>query len=110
MKSWSCTSCAFIPISLRPFPPLAKGGLGGVVPARPVTRSFHVLSLSVLSHPSREARRIVLDYQGSRINPPASPSQGGNSVRLDFCYGQRFMVVDLRADCQYGQQTAKLTV
>src|SRR5271157_5004870 len=29
VKSWSCTSCAFIPISLRPFPPLAKGGLGG---------------------------------------------------------------------------------
>ena len=26
VKSWSCTSCAFIPISLRPFPPLAKGG------------------------------------------------------------------------------------
>ena len=29
MKSWSCTSCAFIPISLHPFPPLAKGGQGG---------------------------------------------------------------------------------
>ncbi len=29
MKSWSCTSCAFMPISLRPFPPLAKGGQGG---------------------------------------------------------------------------------
>jgi hypothetical protein len=26
VKSWSCTSCAFIPISLRRFPPLAKGG------------------------------------------------------------------------------------
>ena len=25
VKSWSCTSCTFIPISLRPFPPLAKG-------------------------------------------------------------------------------------
>src|SRR5208337_3810811 len=82
------TSCAFIPISLRPFPPrceaggtifppLAKGGLGGVVPARPVTRSSHALSLSVLSHPSREARRIGLDLQGSRITPPTPPSQGG---------------------------------
>jgi len=30
MESWSCTSCAFIPISLRGFPPLAKGGFGGV--------------------------------------------------------------------------------
>ena len=26
MKSWCCTSCTFIRISLRPFPPLAKGG------------------------------------------------------------------------------------
>ena len=33
-----------------------------------------------------------------------------NSVRLEICYGQRFMVVDLRAGCQYGQRTAKLTV
>ena len=31
MKSWSCTSCAFIPISLRGFfPTLTKGGSGGV--------------------------------------------------------------------------------
>src|SRR5271157_6076684 len=34
----------------------------------------------------------------------------GNSVRLEICHGQRFMVVDLRAGCQYGQRTAKLTV
>jgi len=26
VKSWSCTSFAFIPISLHCFPPLAKGG------------------------------------------------------------------------------------
>src|SRR5208282_1554379 len=92
VKSWCCTSCAFIPISLRGFPPpckgggtvfppLAKGGLGGVVPARPVTRSSHALSLSVLSHPSGEARRIVFDFQGSRITPPAPPSQGGERDR-----------------------------
>src|SRR5271157_1602803 len=73
--------CAFIPISLRPFPPLAKGGLGGVVPARPVTRSSHALSLSVLSHPSREAGRIVFALQGSRITPPTPPSQGGERDR-----------------------------
>ena len=81
MKSWSCTSCAFIPISLRRFPPLAKGGSGGVVPARPVTRPSHALSLSVLSHPSREARRIVFAFQGSRITPPAPPLQGGERDR-----------------------------
>src|SRR5208337_418597 len=70
-----------IPISLRPFPPLAKGGLGGVVPARPVTRSSHALSLSVLLHPSREAGRVVFDFQGSRLTPPAPPSQGGEMDR-----------------------------
>jgi hypothetical protein len=26
VKSWSCTSCAFIPISLHLFPPLRRGG------------------------------------------------------------------------------------
>ncbi len=31
VKSWSCTSCAFIPISLRPFPPPCEGGVGGVM-------------------------------------------------------------------------------
>src|SRR5271157_5250277 len=49
----------FHPDLLRPFPPLAKGGLGGVVPARPVTRSSDALSLSVLSHPSRKAGKGI---------------------------------------------------
>jgi hypothetical protein len=39
MKSWPCTSCAIIPISLRVFPPLAKGGSGGVVSARSIAGS-----------------------------------------------------------------------
>src|SRR5271166_1678626 len=64
------------------FPPLAKGGLGGVVPARPVTRSSHALSLSVLSHPSREARRIVFAFQGSRIPPPGPPFARGGKGSL----------------------------
>jgi hypothetical protein len=82
VKSWSCTSCAFIPISLRRFPPLAKGGSGGVVPARPVTRSSHALSLSVLSHPSRKARRIVFAFQRLPHHPPLPPpSQGGERDR-----------------------------
>ncbi len=52
-----------------------------MVPAPPVTRSSHALSLSVLSHPSREARRIVFGFQGFRITPPAPPSQGGERDR-----------------------------
>ncbi len=35
MKRRFCTSSEFTPISVRSFPPLAKGGLGGVVPAEP---------------------------------------------------------------------------
>src|SRR5271157_2992838 len=87
MKTWSCTSCAFLTISLRRFPSVAKadhhfsppceGGVGGVVTARPVTHASHDLFFSVLSHHSREARRIGLDLQGSRITPPTPPSQGG---------------------------------
>src|SRR5271165_2275212 len=38
------------------------------------------LSLSVLSHLSREARRIVFVFQGSRITPPSPPSQGGKRI------------------------------
>jgi hypothetical protein len=71
----------FHPDFVAPFSPPCEGGVGGVVPARPVTRSSHALSLSVLSHPSREARRTVFDFQGSRITPPAPPSQGGERDR-----------------------------
>ena len=71
----------FHPDFVAPFPPLAKGGSGGVVPAGLATRSSHALSLSVLSHPSREPRRIVFAFQGSRITPPAPPSQGGERDR-----------------------------
>ena len=35
MKTWPCLSFVFIPVPLRVFPPLAKGGSGGVVPAEP---------------------------------------------------------------------------
>src|SRR5208282_5421917 len=61
------------------FPPPCEGGVGGVVTAPPVTGASHALFLSVLSHHSREARRIGLDLQGSRITPPTPPSQGGES-------------------------------
>ena len=72
----------FHPDFVAPFsPPCEGGGRAGVVPARPVTRSSHALSLSVLSHPSREARRTVFAFQGSRITPPAPPSQGGERDR-----------------------------
>src|SRR5271165_3861083 len=90
VKGPSGTSCAFNRDSLRRFPllakgatlfpPLAKGGSGGVVTARPVTGASHALLLSVLSHHSREARRIVSAFQGSRITPPTPPSQGGDFI------------------------------
>jgi len=43
MKSWSFATRAFPRISVRRFPPLAKGGLGGVIAAPPVTRPSHAL-------------------------------------------------------------------
>ena len=49
-------------------------GLAQYYTAR-IVGSTHVLSLTVLSRPSREARRIGLDLQGSRITPPTPPSQ-----------------------------------
>src|SRR5271166_2258158 len=52
-------------------------GLAQYYTAR-IVGSTHVLSLTVLSRPSREARRIGLDFQGSRITPPTPPSQGGD--------------------------------
>ena len=62
-----------------------KGGVGGVGPARSVTRSSHGLSLSALSHPSREAGRAGFECQGSRPTPPAPPLQGGEKERsLDY--------------------------
>jgi hypothetical protein len=81
VKSWSCTGCAFIPISLCHFPPLAKGGLGGVVPARPVTTASHALYLSVLSHPSSEARRSF-SISKAPSSPPLPPFARGGKGSL----------------------------
>ena len=73
----------FHPDFVTPFsPPCKGGGVRGVVPARPVTRSSHALSLSVLSHPSREARRIVLDFQGPASPPPDPPFARGGKGSL----------------------------
>src|SRR5271157_6183113 len=82
VKGWSCTSCVLIPISLRYFPPLAKGGQGGWSRHDQSQGLSHALSLSVLSHPSREARRIVLDFQGYRITPPDPPFARGGKGSL----------------------------
>jgi len=50
MKSWGCTPCAFMPISLRGFfPPLRRGGQGGCI--RPVVRAMYQLLVSKLGTP-----------------------------------------------------------
>src|SRR5208337_5672229 len=52
---------------------VAKGGLGGVVPARPVTRSSHALSLSVLSHPSSRGEKSRFRFPRLPHHPPCPP-------------------------------------
>ncbi len=53
-----------------------------MVPARPVKGASQALFLSVLSHHSREARRIGLELQGSRITPPDPPFARGGKGSL----------------------------
>jgi len=87
VKSQFCTSCAYIPVWSRPypprrkaghqFPPLAKGGLGGVVAARPITRLSHTISFPVPVHPYREAGE-TFSMSKALASPPLPPfARGG---------------------------------
>src|SRR5271157_3507342 len=92
LQSRSCTSCAFLPISLRRFPSVAKAGhlfpplrrgAGGVVLARSVTGASHGLFLSVLSQISRgdmnRSRPTRLTH-----HPPYPPfARGGKGIAGD---------------------------
>src|SRR5208283_4935085 len=82
VKSWSCTSCAFIPISLRPFPPLAKGGLGGGGPGTTSHKVFPCsLPLSPFASLSRNEKNRSRFPRLPHHPPPPPPSQGGESDR-----------------------------
>ena len=73
MKNRSWTSSEFLPVSLRVFPPLAKGGLGGVVPAEPAPGS----RLRVGWTGGNTAYSEALGYALS--TPPDPPfARGGN--------------------------------
>src|SRR5271157_247596 len=81
VKRWSCTSCTFIPISMRRFPPLAKGGLGGW------SRHDQSQGLAMLS-PSQSFRIPLAGREESfsiskaPTSPPLTPpSQGGERDR-----------------------------
>src|SRR5271157_6137019 len=82
VKSWSCTSCAFIPISLRTFPPLAKGGLGG---AGPGTTSHKVFPCSLPLSPFASLSRGQKNrFRFPRLShhPPCPPFARGGKGSL----------------------------
>jgi len=82
MKSWSCTSRASIPILLRVFPPLAKGGLGGVVPARPITRSAKGGEDRLVRTRASEQMPEELKISALAVGdtPPDPPSERGGDL------------------------------
>src|SRR5271157_2206199 len=69
------------------FPPLRRGGRGGgpgtishkVFPCSLLFQRIRSWPLTlILLHPSREAGRVVFDFQGSRPTPPGPPfARGG---------------------------------
>ena len=65
--------------SAASFPPLAKGGLGGVVPAKPimVLSEIRRVPISLLLAPSWRRRRITKSVQGTRLHPPWPPLRKG---------------------------------
>src|SRR5271157_370102 len=68
------------------FPPLAKGGLGGVVPARPVTGASHVLFFSRFGTLSRGVKRRVRPPRLPPHPPPHPPfARGGKGSLARFC-------------------------
>ncbi len=73
VKSWSCTSCAFIPISLRPFPPPCEGGVRG---GGPGTTSHKVFPCSLPLSPFASLSRGEKNgFRFSRLphHPPCPP-------------------------------------
>ncbi len=93
VKSWSCTSCAFIPISLRRFPPLRRGWgspfsppcKGGVRGGGPGTTSHKVFPCSLpLSPFASLSRGEKSRFRLPRLphHPPCPPFARGGKGSL----------------------------
>ncbi len=81
VKSWSCTSRVFIPISLRRFPPVAKGGGRGGCPGTTSHKVFPCsLPLSPFASLSR-GEKNRFRFPRRPHHPPCPPSQGGERDR-----------------------------
>ena len=76
MKSWSCTSCAFMPISWRPFPPLAKGGQGGWF-RHDQSQGLPMLSPSQSFRIPRARREESFSLSKAPASPPLPPLRKG---------------------------------
>jgi len=80
MESWAGDNAAFIAVSSRvflgegrvSFPPLAKGGAGGVIPARSVTAYSKgpFVRLDAPLRPPAKHGKAVHDARGVRPHPP----------------------------------------
>ena len=80
MKNRSRTSSEFLPVSLR-FPPLAKGGLGGVVPAEPgQVRGFGSAGPAEI----RRTPRLVVMPCSPPLTPPSQGGETGRSLAPAF--------------------------
>jgi len=82
MKSWSCTSCAFIPISLRGFfpplvnsPPLSGGRKGGVV----LLGSGGVDRLVRTRVSEQRLEELKISAMADADTPPDPPSERGET-------------------------------
>ncbi len=91
VKTWSCIDFEFMSFSLYHlravcvfFPPLAKGGLGGVVPAKSITGFSEIRRLNVsalLLAPSRRNRKSTRGIRAVRPHPPWPPLHKGGKVK-----------------------------
>ncbi len=80
VKSWSCTSCAFIPFRCALFPPLRRGGRGGG-PGTTSHKVFPMLSPSQSFRIPLARREEPFSLSKAPASPPLPPlRKGGKGI------------------------------
>ena len=82
MKGSSCTGLDIIPVSVAQFPPLVKGGSGGVVPAEPGPGTRFRGGWTRRGHPPKgRVRRFGRRCWLCPVHPPNSSfARGGKGI------------------------------